>query len=121
MLKIEKSLLGISNCHAECPKCKLPTAEFKMFESGFGDFKTYLGEKTGNIYEIDMGMTYYQGIPFDNLINLIAEFEGGLHFLRPIPERIKCKICGNEFTGHTISIDSEEQIYAFHIVNIDEV
>ncbi len=116
IMKLEKRLLLISNCHANCPKCKLPT-EFQMFESGMGgDFQTYMGEKTGDLYRINLELNTYLNIPLENLISPIIEREGDKHLIRKIPDNLKCKLCGMEFVGNPAFIDGEEQKSIFEVI-----
>jgi len=104
--------LPISLCHANCPKCRMPT-EFRMFESGpGGDFATYLGVATGSIYRLDYAKVQYEGIPADRLLASIEQKEGKA---MRVPEEIRCKICGHVFAARSVMIDSEEVIDAFEL------
>ncbi len=112
---MESKILSISLCHANCPKCNLPT-EFKMFESGAGgDFATYIGETTGKIYRVNMSKVYYQNQELEKLVVPAIENEGGKSKIRQIPEEIKCKICGSIFGTSNIGIDGEESIDAYEL------
>jgi hypothetical protein len=104
--------LPISLCHANCPKCGLPT-EFKLFESGAGgDFSTFVGASTGMLYRLDLGKVHYQNIP---LASLLAEAEDREGKLQQIPEELKCKICGTQFSPGYIPIDGEEITDAYEL------
>jgi len=84
-----------------------------MFESGpGGDFATYIGNRTGAIYRLDLGKVHYQKMKLDDLLFPAIEREDQL---RRIPEEIQCKLCGNIFTASSISIESEEQIEAYEL------
>jgi rubredoxin len=99
------SRLTISLCHANCPKCGLPT-EFRMFESGAGgDFATYIGARTGAPYRLDLGKVHYQGASLTKLLAPALEREGSL---MKLPDEVRCKLCGNVFSAVSIPIDGEE-------------
>jgi hypothetical protein len=109
---MEAARLLISLCHANCPKCSLPT-EFRMFESGpGGDFSTFVGAATGSIYRLDLGKVQYQQIPE---ASLLAEAEKNEGRLIRVPEEIRCKICGTVFSARSIPIDGEEIIQAYEL------
>ncbi len=102
--------LPILLCHANCPECGLPT-ELKMFESGpGGDFETYLGADSGNIYRLDLGPVKYQGASRSDLLAEAVKREGRL--VR-VPEEIGCKICGTVFNADAVRIDGEETVDAY--------
>ena len=104
--------LPISLCHANCPKCGLPT-EFKMFESGLGgDYETYIGAESGAIYRLDLGKVHYQGLSRTSLLADALKKEGRL--IHP-PAEIHCKICGNIFSASSIPIDGEERLDAYEL------
>jgi hypothetical protein len=104
--------LLISNCHANCTKCGMPT-EFRVFESGFGDFSTYLGKSTQSFYRVDVGQIHYLGKTLDQLLSSAIEREGGIGNLVPIPEQLQCKLCTNKFSTKSYAVDSEEMIDAY--------
>lgn len=104
--------LPISLCHANCPKCGLPT-EFRMFESGVGgDFSTYVGVATGTVYRLDLAKVHHQGV---STASLLAEAEKKEGRLSPVPDEIRCKICGTVFSAHSIPIDGEEVVDAYDL------
>ena len=109
---MKQNRLPIMNCHANCPKCGLPS-EFKMFESGLGgDFETYVGGQTGAIYRLDLGKVHYQGKQKEDLFKEAVSKE---NHLTCIPQEIRCKICGTVFKASHIMCDGEELIEAFDI------
>lgn len=84
-----------------------------MFESGpGGDFSTFIGAVTGNVYRLDLGKVRYQHIPE---ASLLAEAERKEGRLIRVPEEIKCKICGAVFTARFIPSDGEEIIQAYEL------
>jgi hypothetical protein len=90
----------------------MPT-EFLMFESGpGGDFSTYIGQRTGSIYRLDLGKIYYLKLKLETLILPAIEGEGNLI---KIPEEIKCKICGTTYKAEQIMVGGEEHIEAFEL------
>jgi uncharacterized OB-fold protein len=106
--------LPILLCHANCPKCGLPT-EFKWFESsGFGgDFKTYLGIRTGTFYRLDFEKVHYLKIPLAELLSPALEQEGKL---LKVPDEINCKLCGHVLNPiSSILTDGEEVVDAFEL------
>jgi hypothetical protein len=110
--KMKAARLPIMLCHANCPKCGLPT-EFKMFESGAGgDFLTFVGAATGTIYRLDLGKVHYQNISEGRLLAEAERTEGKL--IR-VPEEIRCKICGTVFAARSIPGDGEEIIDAYEL------
>ena len=106
------SRLIISLCHANCPKCGLPT-EFGMFESGAGgDFATYVGGRTGTAYRLDLGKVHYQGASLTELLAPALEREGSL---TKLPDEVRCKLCGNTFCAASIPVDAEELVDAYEL------
>lgn len=104
--------LPILLCHANCPKCGLPT-EFKMFESGLGgDFLTFIGTRAESIYRVDLGKVHYQKMTLDELLLPALQQEESL---RQVPKEIHCKLCGNVFSAVSIAIDGEEIIDAYEL------
>ncbi len=84
-----------------------------MFESGGGgDFSTFVGAATGNIYRLDLAKIHYQNI---SEASLLAEAEMKEGRLSRVPEEIKCKICGTVFSARSIQIDGEEIIEAYEL------
>ena len=109
---MKQSRLPISLCHANCPKCSLPS-EFKMIESGpGGDFSTYVGARTGAIYRLDLIKMHYSGISLDDLLAPAIQVEGKVY---RVPAEIRCKICGTVFSAVTIPVDGEEIIDAYEL------
>ena len=104
--------LPISNCHASFTKCRLPV-DFCIFESGFGDFYTYLGETTQSFYRVDLDQIKYFGKTLDQLLAPAIEQEGGVRNLILIPDQLRCKFCGNIFKADTYASESDELIDAF--------
>lgn len=84
-----------------------------MFESGLGgDFETYVGATSGNIYRLDLGQIHYQGKSRSELLAEATLKEGKLTC---VPKELRCKICGTEFSAEMIPIDREEFIEAYEI------
>jgi hypothetical protein len=84
-----------------------------MFESGAGgNFDTYVGESTGSIYRMDLGKIHYQGLSAELLLADAQQKEGRL---ARIPDEIRCKICGTEFSAQKIPIHGEEVIDAYEL------
>ena len=87
--------------------------EFKIFESGCGgDFSTYLGNRTGAIYRVDLGQVHYQGRTLDELLLPALQQEQGL---TRVPEEIRCKFCGSQLGKVSIMIDREETTDAYEL------
>jgi hypothetical protein len=87
-----------------------------MFESGGGgDFSTYVGKKTKNIYRVDLGKIHYLGISLNDLLLPAIEIEGGIENLAAIPKQIQCKVCKTTFSAEHCMIDSEERVYAYQL------
>jgi hypothetical protein len=85
-----------------------------MFESGpGGDFSTYIGQSTQNIYRVDLGQIHYLGKTLDQLLSSAIESEGGIRNLVPIPEQLVCKVCGTVFSAECCMVDGEEVIDAY--------
>jgi hypothetical protein len=104
--------LPISLCHANCPRCRLPT-ELKMFESGpGGELETYIGNESGTIYRLDLGKINYLKQSRSDLLAEALEKEGQLTCM---PNEIQCKICGTIFNAKYISVDGEEIIDAYEL------
>ena len=105
----------ISQCHAKCPKCNIET-DFEMFESGAGgDFETYLGEKTGNIYRLDMHKVHYLNFSAEELLSQAITAEGGEKYLRNIPDQVKCKVCKSLFRAMPIALSGEAKVKAIEL------
>jgi hypothetical protein len=84
-----------------------------MFESGgSGDFATYVGERTGAAYGLDLGKVYYQGASLTELLAPALEREGSL---TKLPDEVRCKLCGNTFCAISIPVDAEEVVDAFEL------
>jgi hypothetical protein len=112
---MKSNRLPAALCHANCTKCGLPT-EFRMFESGpGGDFSTFVGQRTSNVYRVNLGQIHYLGKSLDQLLLLAIEYEGGAENLAAIPEQIKCKVCGAMFSAERCMVDGEEIIDAFEL------
>jgi len=93
----------------------MPT-DFKMFESGpGGDYSTYIGQSTHDVYRVDLGQIHYLGKPLSQLLLPAIAREGGVNNLRQIPEQIRCKLCGTEFSAEHCMVDGEEVIDAFEL------
>lgn len=110
---MRRNRLPVMICHATCPKCGLPTDEFRMFESGLGgDFETYVGRNSGSLYRLDLGQVHYQGKSRSDLLAEAIEAESELTL---VPNELRCKICGAEFSATNIPIDGEETVEAYEI------
>jgi hypothetical protein len=108
------SRLPISVCHAICTKCGFPS-DFKIFESGAGgDFATYVGQRTHDIYRVALEQTQYQNKSLNQILSPAFLREGDLG-LYLIPDQIKCKVCGNIFKAEQCTVDSEETIDAYEL------
>jgi len=84
-----------------------------MFESGVGgDFSTFVGAATGTIYRLDLAKVHFQNISESSLLAEAEKKEGRL---RRLPEEIRCKICGTEFSARSVPIDGEEFIEAYEL------
>ncbi len=84
-----------------------------MFESGpGGDFATYIGKRTGAVYRLDRGKVHYQRIPLEALLSPALQQEGSL---APVPQEIRCKLCGNIFSAAPVPIDGEETVEAYEL------
>ena len=104
-------LLALS-CHANCPKCGLPT-DFHIFESGpGGDFDTYLGERTGSIYRVDLGKVHYQGAGLSGLLAPALERE---ECLIKVPEELPCSLCHCVLGRVSVLVDGEETIEGYQL------
>ena len=84
-----------------------------MFESGAGgDFATYVGAATGAVYRLDLAKVHYQKL---SMTSLLAEAEKKEGRLSPVPDEIRCKVCGTVFAARSIPIDGEEVIEAYEL------
>lgn len=82
-----------------------------MFESGpGGDFLTYFGQRTHDVYRVDIGKARYLGKPLDELLSPAIEREGGVENLRHIPKQISCKVCRTVFSAEHCMVDGGEEI-----------
>jgi hypothetical protein len=91
----------------------MPTDQFKMFASGLGgDFETYVGATSGTIYRLDLGKVHYQRMSREDLLADALEKETQLI---PIPQNLRCKICGTVFSVTNVPIDGEETVDAYEI------
>src|SRR5262249_33895016 len=107
--RVNTVTLSVSLCHTKCSKCG-SIADFKMFESGLGgDFETYVGNTTGQLYRLDLRKVRYQGLQKAALL-LQAEQQEGV--LRPVPDQINCRICGTIFSARSVAVDGEETLEA---------
>lgn len=105
--------LPASLCHANCPKCGMPSDQFIMFESGpGGDFETYVGATSGALYRLDLRKVHYQKVSREDLL---ADALGKEKQLIPIPQELRCKICGIVFNATNVRIDGEETVDAYEI------
>jgi hypothetical protein len=116
IMKTIKTRLLISQCHTNCPRCKLPTS-FKMFESGAGgDFETYFGDKTESYYRLDLNSVFYEKLDKDQLLSSAIHIEEGQQNLRAIPEQVRCEFCKTIFHADTAMIDNDNiQIEAIEL------
>lgn len=109
------SRLPISLCHANCENCGLPT-EFRMFESGpGGDFATYIGQATQNLYRVNLNNAHYTGKTLDEVLLPAIKREGGNELLTEIPSQVKCKLCGHIFEPMSCGVDDEEIVDAYEL------
>ena len=112
---METSKLPVSLSHAKCPTCNLPTS-FPIFESGAGgDFSTYIGTTTKNIYRIDLLKIHYKKLELLEVLAPAIKIEEGINNLRKIPEQLWCNVCDIEFEADSIPIDGEEIIDAIQL------
>jgi hypothetical protein len=90
--------------------------KYLMFESGAGgDFETYIGDTTGNIYRIDMLKVHYLNLSLDALLIPAIEAEGGIEKLRKIPNEVLCYICKSVFYAVPISVIGEIKVNAVEL------
>lgn len=109
------SRFPISQCHASCERCGLPT-EFRIFESGAGgDFGTYVGLTTQNLYRLDLNKAWYTGKTVKEVLLPAIEREGTAEMLIEIPGSVKCKLCGHVFKPTSYGIDGEEIVDAYDL------
>lgn len=105
--------LPVSLCHANCAKCGLPV-EFQYFGSGAGgDFATFLGRTTQNIYRLDLGQIGYLGKSENELLAPAIEQERGANNLLRVPEQLNCKFCGTPIATKNYAIDGETNVDAY--------
>jgi hypothetical protein len=85
-----------------------------MFESGMGgDFATFVGGKTEALYRLDLGKIYYQHLSEADLLSPAREKEGTL---KRIPEELRCKLCGTQFSAKgNVGYDGEDNVEAFEL------
>lgn len=89
-------------------------AEFLFFESGAGgDFSTYVGQNTGDLYRVDLLQVHYLGKTLLDLLSPVYAREGGPNHVRNVLEKIQCRICGNRFSAESVTADGEELVTAF--------
>ena len=87
-----------------------------MFESGArGDFRTYIGDKTGTLYRVDMYKAHYKNLTLEMMLLPAVNNESGVANLRNIPDQVKCKVCGSIFAATTITIDGEIEVNAIQL------
>lgn len=107
--------LPISQCHSTCPKCNIET-DFQFFESGSGgDFETYTGVVTGNIYRLDMHKVHYLNSSEEELLAPAIELEGSRDNLRNIPDQVTCKVCKSIFKAMPITFGGEVKVKAIEL------
>ena|ERR1700722_18764257 len=112
---MEPTRLPVLRCFANCTRCGSPT-EFSLFESGVGgDFATFVGERSGSLYRLDLGKVHYQRTPLAILLAPAVEREGGSDALSRLPENILCKVCGNVYAGTSMSIGREDVVSAYEL------
>jgi len=89
-------------------------AEFLFFESGAGgDFSTYVGQNTGDLYRVDLLQVRYLGKSLQDLLAPVRAREGGAIHVRNSLEQLECKACGTTFSAIRIATDGEELVTAF--------
>lgn len=112
---MKKAFLPISKCRSTCSNCLVIT-DFLMFESGAGgDFETFVGAKTGDIYRLDMHKVHYLNIEEEELLKSCGDREGGVENMRRIPEQVMCKVCKSIFHAVPIIVDGESKISAYDL------
>lgn len=85
-----------------------------MFESGpGGDFSTYIGQSTQNVYRVDPSQIHYLDKTLDQFLSSAVACEGGIKNLVPIPEQLTCKVCKIVFAAKGCMVDGEEVIDAY--------
>lgn len=93
----------------------MPT-EFRVFESGpGGDFGTYVGLVTQNLYRIDLNKTRHTGKTVNEALLPAIAREGKAGMLREIPTGVKCKLCGYVFEPTNYGVDGEEIVAAYDL------
>jgi hypothetical protein len=101
-----------TRCTAHCPSCGVQT-DFLMFESGAGgEFGTYVGDKTGTLYRLDMSSVNYLGKSVEGLLAPAVAAEEGTGNLRSIPEQVECKSCGSIFSADTLTFGDDVAVVA---------
>ena len=113
---MKKNKLRINICSAVCPSCKLPS-DFLMFEpnSPGGEFSTYHGITTNNIYRVNLGDIYYLKKTLPEILQPAIELEGGENKLLKIPNAVKCNFCDKYFHAKNIRISCEKTISAVEL------
>ena len=102
-----------SRCDINCRFCGMPT-NFLLFEPSGpgGDFATYVGMSTGNLYRLDLGQVHYLGKSLADLLLAADEVEGGSTNLCRIPDQLKCASCGADVSSSNIIVGGDEQVAA---------
>jgi len=87
-----------------------------MFESGLGgDFSTYMGQATQDVYRVNLGKAHYKDRTLKDVLSPAIAREGKVELLREIPSQVKCKLCGHIFEADRCAVDGEEMIDAYEL------
>ncbi|WOH38227.1 hypothetical protein RI844_03035 [Thalassotalea fonticola] len=112
---MKSNKLKISQCHAPCTRCKVRN-DFLMFESGAGgNFETFVGDKTGNVYRVDMNKMHYLGMELGELLKPAIVIEDGVANIRNIPNEVKCKVCDSIAKMDTITCEGYVEVEAVEL------
>jgi len=81
-----------------------------MFESGLGgEFATYVGQRSGAFYRLDLGKIHYHNLLLSDLLAEAIVQEGKLI---DVPGGLRCKLCGAALC-QSILCDGEELVDAY--------
>jgi hypothetical protein len=94
-MKIRFTKLLGTTYQTRCSACGA-LSKYTGFEASFYDFNTYLGEKTGTLYRLNVDRTdmKYGKITVEEALRPAVEHEGGRSNLRLVPDELRCQKCG---------------------------
>ena len=112
---MKPSRLTVTFGFVDCPKCRLPVS-LPLFESGLGgDFETYVGQRTGSLYRLDLGQIHHQGRERAVLLAEAQTREGGATNLVRTPDEISCKVCGSVVGAASFRIEREDVVDVYEL------